>query len=110
MGKMMTSVEYINRRLSKIHLMNCGACTGCFGRIGTALRRVDDSRIKENVYVAIGPDIDTADLKGKVLLCGNCAAPTFYNKRRGAFIPGCPPDLKRILEEIKKIGGIIGRY
>lgn len=109
-GKMMTSVEYINKRLSKIHLLNCGACTGCFGRIGTALHRVDDTEIKEDVYVAIGPDVDTTGLEGRVFLCGDCAAPTFYNKRRGVFIPGCPPDLKRLLEEIEKIGGVTRGY
>jgi len=104
-GRMMTSVEYVNKKLSKIHLLNCGACTGCFGRIATALRRVDDSEVKEDAYVVIGPDAKPLEEKGKIFLCGNCAAPTFYNKRKGIFLPGCPPDLKPLLEEIRKIGG-----
>jgi len=106
-GKMMTSVEYVNRKLSKVHLLNCGACTGCFGRIATALNRIDDSEMKEDAYIIMGPNVEPIKEKGKIFLCGNCAAPTFYNKRKGTFIPGCPPDLKVILEDIKKIGGIV---
>jgi len=106
-GKMMTSVEYVNRKMSKIHLLNCGACTGCFGRIATALNRIDDSEMKEDAYIAMGPNVKPIDEKGKIFLCGNCAVPTFYNKRKGTFIPGCPPDLKPLLDEIKKMGGII---
>ncbi|RLI06019.1 hypothetical protein DRO22_01985 [Candidatus Bathyarchaeota archaeon] len=106
-GKMMTSVEYVNRKLSKIHLLNCGACTGCFGRIATALNRIDDSGMKEDAYIFMGPDVGSIKEKGKVFLCGNCAAPTIYNKRKGIFIPGCPPDLRPLLDEIKKIGALI---
>ena len=102
-GKMMTSVEYVNRKLSKIHLLNCGACTGCFGRIATAIRGLDESEIKEEIYILMGPDAKPLKGKGKVFLCGNCAAPTFYNKLKGTFIPGCPPDLRSLLEEIRKI-------
>jgi len=105
-GRMMTSVEYVNKRLSRIHLLNCGACTGCFGRIATALRGVDDSDMIEDAYIVIGPDAEPLKEEGKVFLCGNCAAPTFYNKRKGTFISGCPPDLKPLLDEIKKMGGI----
>ena len=106
-GKMMTSVEYVNRKFSKIHLLNCGACTGCFGRIATALNRIDDSGMKEDAYIFMGPDVRSIKEKGKVFLCGNCAAPTIYNKRKGIFIPGCPPDLRPLLDEIKKIGALI---
>jgi len=105
-GRMMTSVEYVNKKLSKIHLLNCGACTGCFGRIATALYRVDDSEMREDVYIVMGPDAEPLKEEGKVFLCGNCAAPTFYNKRKGTFIPGCPPDLKPLLKEVEKMGGI----
>jgi len=103
-GKMMTSVEYVNRRLSKIHLLNCGACTGCFGRIATALNRIDDSQMKEDAYILMGPKVKPIKEKGRIFLCGNCAAPTFYNKCKGTFIPGCPPDPKLLLDEIKKMG------
>ena len=105
-GKMMTSVEYVNKRLSRIRLLNYGACTGCFGRIATMLREVDDGGIKEDIRIIIGPEAEKAKLEGRVILCGNCAAPTFYNKLRGIYIPGCPPDLKPLLEEIEKVGGV----
>jgi len=90
----MTSVEYVNKRLSRIHLLNCGACTGCFGRIATAIRRVDDCEMIEDAYIVIGPDAEPLKEEGKVFLCGNCAAPSFYNKRKGTFISGCPPRLE----------------
>jgi len=106
-GRMMTSVEYVNKRLSKIRLLNCGACTGCFGRIATALRGVDDHRIKEKIYIAMGPNVKPLEVEGKILLCGNCAAPTFYNRLEGIFVQGCPPNLRSLLEEIEKMGGIV---
>ena len=103
-GKMMTSVEYMNRRFSKIHLLNCGACTGCFGRIATALFRIDDAGMREDVYICMGPEVKPIKEKGRVFLCGNCAAPTFYNRLEGTFISGCPPDPKSLLNELKEMG------
>ena len=92
--------------MSKIHLLNYGACTGCFGRIATAISRIKDHEMKEEAYIAMGPNVKPIEEKGRIFLCGNCAAPSFYNKLKGTFIPGCPPDLKGLLEEIRKMGGI----
>jgi len=103
-GKMMTSVDYINRKLSRIHLLNCGACTGCFGRIATALFRVDDSRMRKDAYICMGPQVKPIREKGRVFLCGYCAAPTFYNRLEGTFISGCPPDPNSLLRELEKMG------
>lgn len=106
-GDMMTSVEYMNKRLRHVHLMNCGACTGCFGRIATALNRIDDSNVKEDIFIVMGPNARLQKQKGKVFLCGNCAAPTFYNRLKGTYIPGCPPDLKPLVAGLERLGATI---
>lgn len=106
-GDMMTSVDYDNKKLSHIHLVNCGACTGCFGRIATALFRTDESNMKEEVYILMGPNAKSPEKRGVTFLCGSCATPTFYNNLKGNFIPGCPPDLKPLLEHLKSLGARI---
>jgi uncharacterized protein (DUF362 family) len=102
-GKMMTSVDYMNKRLSRIHLNNCGACTGCFGRIATAVRRVDDSGMDEDVHIVMGPEAKRLEEDGHVFLCGDCAIPTFYNELEGTFIPGCPPSIQPLLDHLRKL-------
>jgi len=102
-GKMMTSVDYMNKRLSHIHLNNCGACTGCFGRIATAVRRVDDSGMDEDIHILMGPEAGPLKDDGHVFLCGDCAIPTFYNKLEGTFIPGCPPGIQPLLDSLRKL-------
>ena len=101
-GRMMTSVEYINRKLSHIHLVNRGACTGCFGRIATALYKAKDEGVDGDIYILMGPGVKPQNGGGTTILCGNCAAPTFYNKLKGIFIPGCPPDLKLFLKQLRR--------
>ena len=101
----MTVIDYMNKRLSRIRLVSCGACTGCFGRVATSLFRRDDSQMSDDVYIVMGPDakpIESAK-KENVILCGNCAAPTFYNRLKGAFIPGCPPNLDILIERLKEM-------
>ncbi|MDH5439686.1 MAG: DUF362 domain-containing protein [Candidatus Bathyarchaeota archaeon] len=102
-GNMMTSVDYMNKRLSRIHLANCGACTGCFGRIATAVRRVDDSGMDEDVHILMGPEARPLKCDGHVFLCGDCAIPTFYNELEGTFIPGCPPGIQLLLDHLRKL-------
>jgi uncharacterized protein (DUF362 family) len=102
-GNMMTSVDYMNKRLSHIHLNNCGACTGCFGRIATAIRRVDDSEMDEDIRILMGPEARPPRDDGHVVLCGDCAVPTFYNELEGIFIPGCPPEIQPLLDHLRKL-------
>jgi len=101
-GDMMTSVDYVNRKMNHTRLVNCGACTGCFGRIATVLFRADDREIEEDILVVMGPYARSIEKRGPVFPCGNCAAPTFYNGLKGTFIPGCPPDLNPLLENLRK--------
>jgi len=102
-GNMMTSVDYMNKRLSHVHLVNCGACTGCFGRIATAVRRVDDSEMVEDAHILMGPEAKPLKDDGQVLLCGDCAIPTFYNELEGIFIPGCPPGIQPLLDHLREL-------
>jgi hypothetical protein len=36
------------------------------------------------------------------ILCGNCLAPTFYNKLQGTFVLGCPPDTEAFMQALSK--------
>jgi len=99
----MTSVDYMNKRLSHIHLINCGACTGCFGRIATAVRRVEDSEMDEDVHILMGPEAKPLEDDARVFVCGDCAIPTFYNELEGTFIPGCPPAIPPLLDHLRRL-------
>lgn len=101
--KTVTSVDFVNRKYKRIKLINDEACTGCFGRIATELfKDYREDALKEDLYVLMGPRVTPPS--GNVILCGNCLAPTFYNKLRGTFIPGCPPDLQELREALEKLG------
>jgi len=104
--KTVTSVDYVNKKHDKIQLINGDACTGCFGRIATALfREYNTQPIKEKVYVFMGPEARPPDLqKGEnVILCGDCLAPTFYNRLQGEFVRGCPPDLEAFRKAVERL-------
>ncbi|MEM2936295.1 MAG: DUF362 domain-containing protein [Candidatus Bathyarchaeia archaeon] len=98
-----TSVDFVNRKYKRIKLLNGEACTGCFGRIATELfKGYKEDTLKEDLYILMGPRVTLPS--GNVILCGNCLAPTFYNKLRGTFIPGCPPDLQELRKVLKDFG------
>jgi len=98
-----TSVDLVNRRYKRIKIVNGGACSGCFGRISSAIfTECDESDVKEDLCILIGPNATQPVGKQDVILCGTCAAPTFFNKLKGTVVPGCPPDLhefKRVLKD-----------
>ena len=54
--------------MSKIHLLNYGACTGCFGRIAIAISRIKDHEMKEEAYIAMGPKVKPIEEKGRNVL------------------------------------------
>jgi len=76
---------------------------GAVGRIAAVLRGVDDSEVEEKIYILMGSDVEKQE-EGCIFLCGNCAAPTFYNRLRGTFIPGCPPSIEPLLDHLRKMG------
>lgn len=100
-----TSVDWVNRMYEKIKIVNCEACTGCFGRIATSLfRRYGEEDLKEDLYIVMGPRAAKPVGKGNVILCGSCATPTFYNRLKGKVVLGCPPDLQEFRNVLSSFG------
>lgn len=95
-----TILDLCRRKYKRVRLIDGQSCTGCFGRLGTALSGAfKEDVFKEDIYVLMGPKAMPPKTDAKVILCGNCLAPTFYNELEGTFVPGCPPDL----EEFRKV-------
>lgn len=104
-----TAVEFDNLRNKHIHLVDCGSCTGCYGRIALLVYGTNDEGMKEGLRIQMGPEARPLKAATKVLLCGSCAAPTFYNRLEGTFIPGCPPPLAPLLDTLEALGAEAGR-
>ncbi|MEM1582124.1 MAG: DUF362 domain-containing protein [Candidatus Bathyarchaeia archaeon] len=112
-GRALGIVEYINSRISNLKIMNFDACTGCLQipahlmRSMIVFRRLmsEDGRI----VCVIGPNAKANEVEKnlngneKIILCGYCAAPTFYNGLKGHFIPGCPPQPEDVQRKLKEI-------
>jgi uncharacterized protein (DUF362 family) len=99
-----TILDLCKRKYRNIRIIDGQSCTGCFGRIGTALYGAfKEDVFKEELYILMGPKAVPPKKDARIILCGNCLAPTFYNGLRGTFVPGCPPDLqefRKILESL----------
>ncbi len=105
-AKTVNMVDYINKESENVKIINKGACTGCYGRLSTVLlQRYDINSAKTKLYVLMGPEakLPTPLEEGSAcILCGNCLAPTFYNKLQGTFVPGCPPDTEAFMQALNK--------
>jgi len=108
-GKAIDMVGFVNARMKNSRVMNFDACTGCLQLPVQIMRFCDNiSRGQKIVYV-MGPGATGDEVKKKlrageiVVLCGYCAAPTFYNELNGYFIPGCPPQPEDLKGKIKEI-------
>ena len=104
--KTVNLVDYVNKEYENIKIINRGACTGCYGRLPTALLfRHDPKSAKKKLYILMGPEARPPKPRGEdhvCILCGNCLAPTFYNRLEGEFVPGCPPDLEAFRETLDR--------
>jgi len=108
-GKAVDMVDFVNARTRHSRILNFGACTGCL-RLAVEVLRVCDpiSRDRKFVYV-MGPNVNEEELRKHVkpdetvILCGYCAAPTFYNNLEGHFVPGCPPEPEMLSVKLKEI-------
>jgi len=104
-----TCVEYDNQHHAHVRLLDYGSCTGCYGRIATLVLMANDEKMQDDLCLQMGPGAKPIREK-KVLLCGSCAAPTFYNRLVGTFIPGCPPDLAPIAEKLEAVGAVFPSF
>ena len=105
-GKTVNMVDFVNKESENVKIINKGACTGCYGRLSTViLREHEINSAKTKLYVLMGPEAEPPnppDGDSACILCGNCLAPTFYNKLQGTFVPGCPPDLEAFKQALSK--------
>jgi uncharacterized protein (DUF362 family) len=102
-------VKYVNARSSNIKILDYGACTGCLSLSISLFKNLKiEEQSKKTVFI-MGPKATYNNVKEhitkkeKIVLCGNCASPTFYNNLKGRFVVGCPPSSKALIEETKKI-------
>lgn len=109
------AAEFANRRMANMAILNAGACTGCL-RLATDLLRFNEQVYRDprlagtanHVLFVMGPDADAARVAaatgdGSTVLCGACAAPTFFNGLDGAVVPGCPPTPEDLLKLVKAL-------
>jgi len=108
-GKGVDMVSYANARAKNSRFLNFGACTGCLQLVADVMRFCENiSRGRKFLYV-MGPGANEDEIRRNLrpdetlILCGYCAAPTFYNGLRGHFVPGCPPRSEVLVKKIKEI-------
>jgi uncharacterized protein (DUF362 family) len=77
-------------------------CSGCIGNVAAALAAVrsDTDHIDRNIDIVVGPRDLPHDAGENLLLYGNCQA---RNKKQGAYLPGCPPNIKKTYGTIAKM-------
>jgi hypothetical protein len=102
------TIEFANRKLKMVKALNYGACTGCI-KLALQTLRFGEAIFKEKLYLVMGPEANAASLNkdveedGRIILCGYCAAPTFYNELEGDFITGCPPSIEDLQKKYREI-------
>ena len=102
------TVEFANARMNNVKILNRGACTGCL-KYAPQIRRFGEDRLGDKAVFVMGPKATATNIRKnldgdeKVVLCGYCAAPTFYNELQGDFIPGCPPTMEDLQKKLKEI-------
>jgi uncharacterized protein (DUF362 family) len=100
------TVAFANARMHNVKILNYGACTGCL-KYAPQIQRFDETTLGGKAVFVMGPHATAARLHPaidgdeKLILCGSCAAPTFYNELHGDFIPGCPPAIEDLQKKLK---------
>jgi uncharacterized protein (DUF362 family) len=108
--KAVDTVEFANTRMKNVKILNYGACTGCLRLTSqihgfSALQTLPETK---TIFV-MGPEVDVATLRketednARIVLCGFCTAPTFYNTLQGEVVPGCPPPQEQLLGKLKEL-------
>jgi len=106
--KAVDTVEFANVRMKNVKILNHDACTGCL-KYAPQIRRFGEETLGDKAVFVMGPQANATNLRKningneKIILCGYCAAPTFYNELQGDFIPGCPPTIEDLQTKLKEI-------
>ncbi|MCD6537594.1 DUF362 domain-containing protein [Candidatus Bathyarchaeota archaeon] len=97
--KATTIVDIVNYLYDgMIVLVNGGACTGCFCRLGTELcMDYDSSTLKRPLYILCGPNAEPPK-DVDVIFCGECLRLKYEKSSRGILVPGCPSALEEFRE------------
>lgn len=102
------TVEFANVRMNKMKILNYGACTGCMNH-AQQIRQFGEAILENKTVFVMGPKANATRLRQnvdgdeKIILCGYCAAPTFYNELHGDLVPGCPPTIEDIQKKLKEL-------
>ena len=83
-----------------------GACAACTGVIELALARARQMDILEQLKplrIVCGPDSSSAGTGENVLVVGKCLS---HLKETGNFVPGCPPQVFLITDELREMAGV----
>ena len=108
-GKGVDIVQFANRKMKDVKILNFGACTGCLSLALAIQRKVRDKNLSRKLLFVMGPEATDTKVqqhtKGDetIILCGHCAAPTFFNELKGKFLSGCPPLLDDVTRKIQSL-------
>jgi uncharacterized protein (DUF362 family) len=83
-----------------------GACAACNGAIELALARARQMDILEQLkplQIVCGPDASSPGSDENVLVVGKCLS---HLKETDNFVPGCPPQVYLITDELREMAGI----
>ena len=100
-------VDFANARMQHIHILNYGACTGCL-KLASQAYRYDKTGMPSAITLVMGPNATQSQVtchraRGDVVLCGHCAAPTYFNQLKGCYVPGCPPRNEDLVKTLKDL-------
>jgi uncharacterized protein (DUF362 family) len=83
-----------------------GACAACSGVIELALARAGQMDILEKLQplrIVCGPDSSPPGGAENVLVVGKCIS---HLKESGHFVPGCPPQVFLVTDELREMAGV----
>jgi uncharacterized protein (DUF362 family) len=102
-----SAVDFANARMQHTHILDYGACTGCL-KLASQAYRYDKTGLPSTITIVMGPNATNSQVssqpsQGNVVLCGHCAAPTYFNQLKGCYVPGCPPRNEDFVKTLKDL-------
>ena len=100
-------VDFANTRMQPIRILNYGVCTGCL-KLASQAYQYDNTGMSSAITLVMGPNATQSQVtchrsRGDVVLCGHCAAPTYFNQLKGCYVPGCPPRNEDLVKTLKDL-------